>query len=292
MKDISDPLLRPRFQWQPNPHDPSNILELIAPAVGTAAVTEGADTLSATGTVTSGAGTITGSASITESADTITATATHPVVGTLTKTEGADTISAAGTHPVTGSLTKTESADTIAATATHPVIGSATVTEGADTISADGTVIAAGGVVGSATITEAADTVGATGTVEGGTVVVETPRAGGVGSGQKGRVIQRFYADEGVAEETSFSSQDTPTKKPKRRAVVRAIERFVAAEIANAPEVPALTDLLRRVEQEAQYRAFLNERAVNQRRIEALIAAMIEEAENDDEEAVMLLLAA
>ncbi|MEN6302262.1 MAG: hypothetical protein ABFD96_06015 [Armatimonadia bacterium] len=168
---------------------------------GTASITEADDTVASTGTVrvagtasitedddtvsatgTVGSAPITGTASITEGDDTVAATGTVRVAGTAAITEGNDTVAATGTVRVAGTASITEGADTVAATVTVRVAGTASITEGDDTVSAAGTVR----VAGTASITEGNDTVVATGTVtDGGVVEPPPPVTGGGDSGTK-----------------------------------------------------------------------------------------------------------
>lgn len=127
---------------------------------GTATITEGADTASAAGNVV-----ITGSAAFTEGQDTVSASGTVTgggVAGSASFTEGADTANASGTvqQVITGTASQVEAADTIAASGNVVIIGSASITEGQDTIAASGS--AASPITGTVSITEEADTITAT----------------------------------------------------------------------------------------------------------------------------------
>jgi hypothetical protein len=139
-------------------------------ATGTAAVTEAADTSTATGTET-----FTGTSTATEAADTSTATGTETFTGTSATTEEADTSTASGTHTenITGSSAATEADDTSTATGTETFTGTAAVTEADDTATATG----AETITGTAAVTEAADTSTASGTVSsvGGISATLTP---------------------------------------------------------------------------------------------------------------------
>jgi hypothetical protein len=129
-----------------------------AGATGTAAVTEEADTSTASGTET-----FTGTSATTEAADTSTASGTLTITGTSATTEEADTATASGTHTenVTGSAAATEEADTSTATGTETFTGTSATTEADDTSSATG----AETFTGTAAVTEADDTSTASGTV-------------------------------------------------------------------------------------------------------------------------------
>jgi hypothetical protein len=135
------------------------VKEASSGATGTAAITEGADTVSAAGTVA-----IAGAASITEGADTTSAAGTVAVAGTAGITEAGDTSAAAGTVAVAGASAVTEAGDTLAAEGTvgsTAITGEADITEAADTLASAGTVA----IAGAAAVTEAADTASAAGTV-------------------------------------------------------------------------------------------------------------------------------
>jgi hypothetical protein len=127
-------------------------------ATGTAAVTEAADTSTATGTET-----FTGTSATAEAADTSTATGTETFTGTSATTEEADTSTASGTHiqNVTGTVAATEGDDTSTASGTETFTGTSATTEADDTSTAAG----AETFSGSAAVTEADDTSGASGTV-------------------------------------------------------------------------------------------------------------------------------
>jgi hypothetical protein len=127
-------------------------------ATGTAAVTEAADTSTASGTET-----FTGTSATTEAADTSTASGTETFTGTSATTEEADTSTASGTHTdnVTGSAAVTEADDTSAASGTETFTGTSATTEADDTATAAGTLT----ITGTAAVTEAADTSTASGTV-------------------------------------------------------------------------------------------------------------------------------
>ena len=132
---------------------------LAAPTVitGDAALTQGADTLSATGTVD-----IAGSASLTQGADTSSGAGAVAIVGSASLTQGADTLLANGGLPaILGDAALTQGADTLSATGTVDIAGSASLTQGADTSSGAGAVA----IVGSASLTQGADTLTSDGSV-------------------------------------------------------------------------------------------------------------------------------
>lgn len=108
---------------------------------------------------------VTGSAAVTEAADTASASGAVQVSGSAAATEAADTSSASATVDVSGSAAVTEAADTSAATGAVDISGSAAVTEAADTSAASGTV-SGGAATGTADVTEADDSVAASGTVD------------------------------------------------------------------------------------------------------------------------------
>jgi hypothetical protein len=112
-----------------------------AGATGTAAVTEEADTSTATGTET-----FTGTAAVTEAADTSTASGTETITGTAATTEADDTSSAAGTETLTGTAAVTEADDTSTASGTETFTGTSATTEADDTSTASGTVGSVGGI--------------------------------------------------------------------------------------------------------------------------------------------------
>ena len=141
-------------------------------AAGTAAITEGSDTTSATGNIA-----IPGTASITEASDTVAATGALAIAGTAAITEGSDTVTATGVGGEVGTAAITESDDTVSAAGALSVTGSATITEGADTVAATGSA----GTGATAAITEQPDATAATGGItlsgaasifEGGDIVV------------------------------------------------------------------------------------------------------------------------
>jgi hypothetical protein len=127
---------------------------------GSASLTEGADTLSATGALE-----IAGSASITEGADTLSATGAVAIVGTASLTEGADTLSATGALAIAGADASTEAPDTLTATGALAIQGSASLTEDADTLVAEGSVAGLSPITGEAALTEDPDTLVATATL-------------------------------------------------------------------------------------------------------------------------------
>ncbi len=156
-------------------------------ATGSASITEGADTASATGTLgVAGSGAITegsdavaatgslgdsGTASISEQPDAVAATGALSVSGTASITEAVDAVAATGATGGYGSATITEADDVVAATGTLSVSGSASITESVDATSASGSL----GSAGTATITEGSDSVAATGalSVSGSAAITE-----------------------------------------------------------------------------------------------------------------------
>jgi len=120
--------------------------------------------ISATRSVTVSAGAITGTLAVTESADTLSASGDVLVEGTLVATEAADTFSASGDVLVEGTLAATEAADTFEAEGTvgdATVTGTLAVTDGADSFSSSGDVLVEGNLIA----TEAADVFEAEGSV-------------------------------------------------------------------------------------------------------------------------------
>ena len=132
---------------------------------GSASITEGADTASATGTLA-----ISGTASITEANDTVAATGAIAMAGTAAITEASDTVAATGVGGEVGTAAIAESSDTVSATGALSVTGTAAITESDDTVSATGAL----SVTGSAGITEGADTVAATGAAGAGATAAIT----------------------------------------------------------------------------------------------------------------------
>ncbi len=271
MKDISNPLLRPLFQYQPQPHDPSNIIELDS-RNGAATITEGSNTLSATGTVTSGAGTITGTANITEAAQTVTGAGTVLVAGTASITEAAQTVTGAGTHPVIGTASITEAAHTLTGAGAVLVTGTASITEAANTVTASGTVAAAGTITGTAEITEGADSVSGEGVV----VALQVPSSEGARGGGGSSAVRMGSAKlrDGKAIDDTVDRILARMTAPPEVATPAAVKR-VASAIRAEPEAPKVT--LAQVE-------------ASMRRVLAEMAAI--EAANDDEEAAFMLLVA
>lgn len=125
---------------------------------GTASITEGADTSSASGTTT-----VVGTLSVTVANDTVSASGTTTIVGTLTFTNADDTVSASGTvgSAVEGTANITEGADTSSASGTTTIVGTLSITNSDDTSSASGTTT----IVGSLSITNKNDTASAFGVV-------------------------------------------------------------------------------------------------------------------------------
>jgi hypothetical protein len=129
---------------------------------GTLAVTETADTLSATGTAPLVA--ITGTLSVTESPDTVTAAGTVQVRGTLTATQANQTIVATGGVTVSGTLARTQANHTLVATGTGLVSGTLGITQANQTLVATGAVISSG-LTGTLNLAQAPQTLTATGSV-------------------------------------------------------------------------------------------------------------------------------
>lgn len=127
---------------------------------GTAAITEGTDTVSASGNIQ-----IAGTAAITEGADTSTASGNLLIPGTASITEGHDTVAATGSTSgvVVGTASITEGQDAVSASGSLRVSGTASITEGHDAVAATGST--SGVVVGTAAITEGHDSVSASGNI-------------------------------------------------------------------------------------------------------------------------------
>jgi hypothetical protein len=125
---------------------------------GTAALTEAADTSSATGKLA-----IAATFAKNEAADTASATGKIAIRATLAATEAADTASSTGRLSIAASSGLTESADTLVASGAllASIAGAAALTESADTVTSAGALA----IAGSASLTEAGDTAGATGSL-------------------------------------------------------------------------------------------------------------------------------
>lgn len=171
---------------------------------GTAAFTEGADTLAASGAITttgtiaftegndtaaiSGAITVTGTAAFTEAADTIVASGLVQWIAALASTEEDDTLAASGTVIVTGTLSVTEEDDTAEGEGQVYITGTLIFTEEDDTLVAAGTIVS--GITGAIVFTEEADTAEASGTTESsGTVVFTEEDDTLIATGNNGAVI-------------------------------------------------------------------------------------------------------
>lgn len=163
------------MRWSPRPIIISAPAAAGSASVGSAAITEADDTVSATGTLpivgtagiseaadtvaSAGKLALDGTAAITEANDTVASTGVLPIVGSASITEAADTVTSTGTLPIVGTAGITEAADTLTSAGTLPIVGQAAITEGADTSAATGVLP----IIGAASITEAADTLTATG---------------------------------------------------------------------------------------------------------------------------------
>jgi len=171
---------------------------------GTAAFTEGADTLAASGAITttgtiaftegndtaaiSGAITVTGTVAFTEAADTIVASGLVQWIAALASTEEDDTLAASGTVIVTGTLSVTEEDDTAEGEGQVYITGTLIFTEEDDTLVAAGTIVS--GITGAIVFTEEADTAEASGTTESsGTVVFTEEDDTLIATGNNGAVI-------------------------------------------------------------------------------------------------------
>ena len=252
------------------------------PAItGSASITEGDDTVTATGTVR-----VAGSAAITEEDDTVAATGTvgsAPITGSASITEADDTVSGTGTVRVAGAASITEGDDTVAATGNVRVAGSAAVTEGNDTVTATGTVrvagtgsvieaddaVAATGVVriaGAASIVEANDTIVATGTVTG--EVVEPPPPAPITGGGDSSTKDDWW-------------RSPPGKKKRRKAQTTDTGAPTEAPLAVSDDAQRLADELdQAARRDAAAAATIRE--LERQRLEALI----------EEDELVLLLAA
>lgn len=125
---------------------------------GTAAITEGADTVAASGNVS-----VTGTASIAEASDTVAGTGTISVAGSASITEGADAAAGTGAIGISASGAAGEGADAAAGTGAVAVSGTGAAAEGADVASGAGTVGSA--ISGSGAANEGADAAAGAGSV-------------------------------------------------------------------------------------------------------------------------------
>ena len=242
-------------------------------------VTEAADTVTASGTVPLAP--ITANLSVTEAAQTLTSAVAVSVKGSATVSEAAQTLTGAAGVLAKGTAGITEAAQTVTGAAAVTVAASATITEGAHTLTGSGAVSGAGGVTANASITEAGDTLSADGTV---------PKAAG-GGGGGGSSRSRRPVIIWLEQKRDEPPIPAKPKQTVRRKVEREV-RKVTAEVMALEAAPTVADIMDMLEAEARYRDFLAQQA-NRMRIEALIQRMLEQAANDDEEdAEWLLLAA
>jgi len=178
----------PRFLWTPGPPPPP------PPLTGDAALTQGADTLSAAGTVAvAGAAAITqagqtlsaagaievaGAAALTQTEDSLSSAGAVSVAGTAALTQTADSVSGDGAVAVAGAAAVAQAADTTAGAGEVAVVGAASVSQGADATAGAGAV----GVAGASALAQAADTAAGAGTltITGSSVAAQ---AGDVTSG-------------------------------------------------------------------------------------------------------------
>lgn len=121
---------------------------------GEASLTEGADSVAATGKLA-----LSGAAAITEGADSVAAAATLAIKGEAGITEGADSLAATGRLAITGDASMTEGADSVSGIIANVILGAADIAEGDDQVAATGVLA----IDGAASITEGADSVAAAG---------------------------------------------------------------------------------------------------------------------------------
>lgn len=232
---------------------------------------------------TSVAAAIAGTASITLGAVTLSATSAVAIVGTLSKTLADATLSATGAVNITGSAAITLGAVTLAATGALPIVGTEGGTLANVTLSAAGVLA----VAGTASITLDGVTLVATGELG---ALPATANDGG-GSQAAYRAMGRNERRRKRRETEALTRLRATLERAARKAfgepepddeAVAAIEE--AREIiAQAPTVD--------VEARAQNVATLAEITAAIGRLEALLAAEVAQQE-DEEAAEMLLLAA
>jgi hypothetical protein len=148
------------------------------------------------------AASIDGTIAVTEAADTSTATGTRSFQGTIAQTEAADTSNASGTVLATGTTTNTEAADTSTASGIVLVTGTIAQTEGVDTSSIAAAVI----VTGTIARTEEADTSSISGNIPVPVTGTGTPSELADTSAITGIVNNRASSAQTEANDTSTAS--------------------------------------------------------------------------------------
>lgn len=123
----------PRFLWTPGPPPPP------PPLTGEAALTQGAQTLSAAGSVS-----LAGAASPAQSAQTTSAAGTVSVAGASALTSAADSLSSAGIASVAGAAGLTQAANIASGAGAASVDGAASPAQGGDTTAGAGSLTIAG----------------------------------------------------------------------------------------------------------------------------------------------------
>lgn len=213
---------------------------------GTASITTGSDTSSASGTTTikgsssvttandtssaSGNTTILATANITTANDTSSASGSvgGSVDGTANITTQNDTVSASGTTTVTGSTSVTTGNDLSSSSGSTTVIGTVSITSGNDIATANGY---AGSITGTANITTGNDTCVAY--ADSGIATTTPQFGGGLSSSRSKRYyIERdgkriFFTDESQVYDLLHQEEKRVVKKAKK-----AIKRVTKAELA------------------------------------------------------------
>ena len=141
---------------------PAGTVESVTGIVGSAAITQAAQSVAAAGVVA-----VVGVASITQDGQTVAAVGVVAVVGVASITQDGQTVSAAGNVgnvPILGSAAITQDGQTVAAAGVVAIVGVASITQDGNTLAAAGNV---GNVpiLGSAAITQDGQTVSAAGVV-------------------------------------------------------------------------------------------------------------------------------
>lgn len=138
---------------------PAGVVESVAGIVGSASLTQAAQSVAAAGVVA-----IVGVAAATQDGNTVAADGTVAIIGSAIITQAAQTVSAvaiAGSVPILGSASITQADQTVASVGVVAIVGSASITHDDQTVSAAGTVA----IVGGASITQDGQTIVSVGNV-------------------------------------------------------------------------------------------------------------------------------
>ena len=138
---------------------PAGVVESVTGIVGSASLTQAAQSVAASGVVA-----IVGAASIAQAGNTVAAAGVVAVVGVAAITQDGQTVAAAGAVAIIGAASIAQDGNTLAATGNVgnvPILGSADLTQDSNTVAAAGAVA----VVGVAAITQDGQTVSAAGNV-------------------------------------------------------------------------------------------------------------------------------